>query len=196
MTAGQRSSRAPMALLRRRIGPGLTLLRGGGFPRVEKTLRHRGETEVWIGIGGNVGEVRRRFERLRHFLKRSSDLRLLESSPILVNPPFGYLDQPDFLNAVLRIATALPPRALLRRLLRIERRFGRRRSFPNAPRTLDLDILFYGERRVRRKDLTIPHPHWRERESVTIPLAQMRRRPRLSETLRSRGATERRKKEQ
>lgn len=185
-----------MALLRRRIGPGLTLLRGDGFPRIERRRVRPGETEVWIGIGGNVGDVYRRFGRLRIFLQRSPDLRLLESSPILVNPPFGYLDQPDFLNAVLRVATALPPRVLLRRLLRIERRFGRRRSFPNAPRTLDLDILFYGERRLGRNDLTIPHPHWRERESVTIPLAQMKKRPRLSTMPRSRGRAQRKKQQQ
>jgi 2-amino-4-hydroxy-6-hydroxymethyldihydropteridine diphosphokinase len=89
---------------------------------------------------------------------------------MLQNPPFGYTDQDDFLNAVLAIETTLQPHALMRHLLRVERRFGRVRSFANAPRTLDLDLLFYDRRRIHSPDLVVPHPHWRERESVVIPL--------------------------
>jgi len=163
-----------MAVLRKRIAPRLSLLRTEHFPRLLSGQKpRRGETEVWIGLGGNLGDVPRRFERFWHFLSRQPELRPLESSPILINPPFGYLDQPDFHNAVLRIATPLSPEALLRRLQEIERRFGRKRSFRDAPRTLDLDILFYGGRRVERPNLRIPHPRWQERESVTIPLALM-----------------------
>jgi 2-amino-4-hydroxy-6-hydroxymethyldihydropteridine diphosphokinase len=106
-------------------------------------------------------------------MERQGDLSPVESSPILINPPFGYRDQPDFYNAVLLLRTPLSPRALLRRMLEAERRFGRRRSFPNAPRTLDLDLLFYEGRRIERPELQIPHPHWKERLSVTLPLAAM-----------------------
>jgi len=176
-----------MAVLRKKIAPGLTLLRSEGFPSWSRDAKLRpGEREVWIGIGGNLGDPLRRFRHLWHFLGRRADMRPLEASPILINPPFGYLEQPDFHNAVLRIATRLEPRELLRRLLEIERRFGRRRSFKDAPRTLDLDILFYGERRVERPGLSIPHPRWRERLSVTIPLSRMSRLPREAMFLTSR----------
>jgi len=168
-----------MPRLRRRIAPGLRSVRTEGFPSRE-TLRRRGEEiDVWLGIGGNLGDVVRRFQRLRHCLKRQPDLRLIESSPILVNPPFGYTDQPDFFNAVLHLRTVLSPLRLLRRILEIERRFGRRRSFKNAPRTLDIDLLFYGTRRIDHPRLQVPHPHWKERLSVTWPLARMSR-PRRS----------------
>ncbi|ADV46597.1 2-amino-4-hydroxy-6-hydroxymethyldihydropteridine diphosphokinase [Nitratifractor salsuginis] len=166
-----------MAVLRKRIGPGLTLLRTELFPcRLPAQTLRRGEREAWIGIGGNLGDVPRRFEHLRHALARSSGIRVLECSPILINPPFGYLEQPDFYNAVLRIATTLSPMELLRRLQGIERRFGRVRTFKDAPRTLDLDILFYGEQRVDLPDLQIPHPHWQDRDSVRLPLSWMRSR--------------------
>ena len=182
-----------MAVLRKRIAAGLTLLRSRVYPSLERGDQLcSGEREVWIGVGGNLGDPLRRFHRLWTLLKRRSDLRPLEASPILINPPFGYLDQPDFHNAVLRIATRLEPEELLRRLLEIERRFGRRRSFKDAPRTLDLDILFYGERRFDRPDLQIPHPRWRERISVTIPLALMSKRPKAAGDLPRRLRQERR----
>ncbi len=167
-----------MGVLRQAIAPGWTILRTEDFPtRLPRDRPRAGEVEVWIGIGGNLGRVDRRFRRLWYFLRGDRDLRPLESSPILLNPPFGYLDQPEFHNAVLRVATRSSPGELMRRLLRIEGRFGRRRSFANAPRTLDLDLLFYGDRRVRSRDLRVPHPRWRERLSVTIPLAMMKRMP-------------------
>ncbi len=129
--------------------------------------RHR----VVLGAGGNLGDVPKRLDRLVDYLAKRRDIRVVRTGPLLENPPFGYLDQPDFVNSVIVVDTALPPIELLRRLLWIEKRFGRRRSFKNAPRTLDLDIIFYDEIRLRTARLTIPHPHWRERPSVTIPLA-------------------------
>jgi 2-amino-4-hydroxy-6-hydroxymethyldihydropteridine diphosphokinase len=162
-----------MARLSREIAPGWSWIRTEGFPLRRPVGRARGEAELWLGIGGNLGDVSRRFQRLIHLLDRQPDLRLAESSPILLNPPFGYLEQPEFRNAVLRLYTRLTPRQALRRMLEIERRFGRKRLFRDAPRTLDIDLLFYDGRRIRRRDLTIPHPRWRERLSVTMPLAQM-----------------------
>ena len=181
-----------MAVLRKRIASKLTLLHSRLYPSCEKEQRLRSrEREVWIGVGGNLGDPLRRFHRLWTLLKRRPDFRPLEASPILINPPFGYRDQPDFHNAVLRIATRLQPEELLRRLLEIERRFGRRRSFKDAPRTLDLDMLFYGERRLDRPGLQIPHPRWRERLSVTIPLVLMSRRPKAAGDLLKRQRKER-----
>ncbi len=132
-----------------------------------------------IGVGGNVGDVVRRLCRLWYALKRTRTIHPLASSPILRNPPFGYTRQGPFDNAVIIVATPLRPIVLLRRLQEIERRFGRRRSFPNAPRTLDLDLIFYDARRIVRPDLIVPHPGWRERVSVRWPLARLGSRRRL-----------------
>lgn len=127
-----------------------------------------------LGIGGNIGDTVRRFEHLYNFLLKSPFVTVVETSPILRNPPFGYLDQDDFYNAVIDIRTALQPMLLLRYLLRVERHFGRKRSFANAPRTLDIDILFYEDRKMDTPRLTLPHPHWRERDSVRLPLEKMK----------------------
>lgn len=123
-----------------------------------------------IGIGGNVGHVTRRFKKLLRYLARYPRIDVVATSPILKNPPFGYLDQPDFHNALLVIRTDMTPQRLLQSLLEIEKRFGRVRSFKNAPRTLDLDIIFFELKKVYNKRLTIPHPHWKTRESVLIPM--------------------------
>jgi 2-amino-4-hydroxy-6-hydroxymethyldihydropteridine diphosphokinase len=128
---------------------------------------------VLLGVGGNIGDVKRRMNRLWVYLQKQSLLKIIRSGVILRNPPFGFTEQRDFENTVIEIATSLEPRALLRLIWRIEKRFGRRRSFANAPRTLDLDILFFEKRSIRSKELTIPHPHWKERVSVTIPLGSL-----------------------
>ncbi len=85
----------------------------------------------------------------------------------------GYLDQPDFINAVAQIETALSPRELLDELLQIERGAGRLRDFPNAPRTLDLDLLLYDDIVCETTALTIPHPRMHERAFVLAPLAEI-----------------------
>ena len=101
------------------------------------------------------------------------DTRLARVSSLYGSAPVGYLYQPDFTNAVAEIETALTPRALLDHLLAIERRYGRVRDFANAPRTLDLDIILYGECIVQEPELTIPHPRAHERAFVLVPLAEI-----------------------
>ncbi len=133
-----------------------------------------GRHNVLLGIGGNMGDVSRRFGHLYHFLVQSPFITIIETSPILRNPPFGYLEQDDFYNAVMHIQTDLMPRVLLDYMLRVEKRFGRRRSFENAPRTLDIDMIFYDDRKIDTDRLTIPHPFWQERDSVLIPLSHMK----------------------
>ena len=96
---------------------------------------------------------------------------IVKSSPILKNPPFGFLDQNDFYNSVIVLKTNLSPRGVLKFLLYTERRFKRERFFKNSPRTLDLDIIFYDDKKFRSRDLTIPHPQWDRRNSVLIPLS-------------------------
>ena len=152
----------------KRLSPTLELHFIAGFPGHFPTGRKR--HTALIGIGGNVGDVPRRFKRLLRYFREFPRIDVAATSPILKNPPFGYTDQPDFYNAVMLIRTDLTPMKLLRDLLRIEKRFGRVRSFPNAPRTLDLDIIFFESKKMYNKILTIPHPHWNERDSVLIPM--------------------------
>jgi len=128
-----------------------------------------------IGVGGNVGDVKRRFNRLLFKLKAQGLVRVLATSVIYKNPPFGYLEQDYFYNTLFLIDTKLQPMALLQYLQNIERQFGRKRLFKDAPRTLDLDIIFYEKRKINKiPKLIIPHPHWSKRKSVTLPLAYLK----------------------
>jgi len=131
--------------------------------------------QALLGIGGNVGDVLRRFEHLYWSMKRSKFVTVLETSPILKNPPFGFLAQNDFLNALVLVETNLSPRQLLRHILGVEKKFGRKRFFKDGPRTLDIDLIFYEKRTMESRELTLPHPGWMQRSSVLIPLAMMRK---------------------
>ncbi len=126
-----------------------------------------------LGIGGNMGDVPRRFNHLFFYLKNSSFIDVVETAPILKNPPFGYLEQDDFYNSLIIVKTCLRPKALLRYILAIEKKFGRIRSFQDAPRTLDIDMIFYEQEVIESKVLTVPHPYWNQRSSVLIPLMYM-----------------------
>jgi len=139
--------------------------------------KKRGGYWALLGIGGNVGDAVRRFERLYTFLVKSPLISVIETSPILRNPPFGYLDQADFYNAVIAIRTPLLPMQLLCYVLRVEKRFGRKRSFANAPRTLDIDIIFYENRKIDSPRLILPHPQWHTRDSVKLPLEKLKGTP-------------------
>lgn len=158
-------------MLRKKLNDQHTLIKTECFPC---TLSEKSGHQVLLGIGGNVGDVVRRFEHLFYYLKRSSLVRIIETAPILKNPPFGYTEQEDFFNSLILIETLLNPKALLRYVLRVEKIFGRKRLFKDGPRTLDIDIIFYENVAMETKNLTLPHPGWRERESVLIPLAMMK----------------------
>jgi len=160
---------------RKSLGTDLTLLFTEYFPYVRKT-RHCRKHKVLLGIGGNVGDVVRRFEHLFHTFQRSVFVSIVETSPILKNPPFGFLEQDDFYNAVVLVETNLTPRNLLRYLLQVEKRYGRKRLFKDGPRTLDIDMIFYEDVTMESKVLTLPHPGWMQRSSVLIPLSKMKRR--------------------
>jgi 2-amino-4-hydroxy-6-hydroxymethyldihydropteridine diphosphokinase len=130
--------------------------------------------QVTLGIGGNIGDTKRRFNHLFYLLKKSSYLDIIETSPILKNPPFGYLEQKYFYNSLIIVKTCLTPKALLRYILHVEKKFGRKRSFADAPRTLDIDMIFYENKIFNTKELTLPHHGWRDRTSVIIPLVLMK----------------------
>lgn len=161
--------------LTRKLDEKHTIFTNQMFPS-EIRGKNRYSRRALIGVGGNIGDTKRRFAHLWVYMKRTPLLDPLQSGVILKNPPFGYNKQDDFYNTVIEISTSLSPRALLRVLWRIENRFGRVRSFANAPRTLDLDIIFYDNKIVNYPELIIPHPHWDERLSVGIPLRSMTRK--------------------
>ncbi len=152
----------------------MTLIKRPLFPASYKASSKR--YAVTLGVGGNIGDLVRRLERLSLFLRKSGRCDLVQTGPILKNPPFGYKDQDDFYNSVILVKTNLQPKAFLKYVLEIERKFGRKRSFANAPRTLDIDMIFFEDRNMNTKELILPHPHWQERESVVIPMAYMERR--------------------
>jgi 2-amino-4-hydroxy-6-hydroxymethyldihydropteridine diphosphokinase len=145
------------------------------FPSFRKTKRAF-KYEAWIGIGGNVGAVRKRFELLMRYWLNHPLLHVEQTSPIVQNPPFGFLDQADFFNAVAKVRTSLSAQKLLKLLLHTEKRFGRVRKFANGPRTLDLDLIFYEDVWMRTKHLNLPHPGWKDRLSVLVPLQLLNQR--------------------
>ena len=158
------------------LNPKHTLFETSHYPLRSRKVSNKKRTKhkAVLGIGGNIGDVMRRFERLYWFIKRSNHINILKSSPILKNPPFGLVEQNDFYNAVLIISTNLTPRELLYYLLRVEKRFGRKRTIPNGARTLDIDIIFYDDISISSKELTIPHHDWFNRDSVLIPISLIR----------------------
>lgn len=127
-----------------------------------------------VALGANLGD------RAGTLLAALAELEargnaVLARSSFHETKPVGYLDQPDFLNGVALIGVPAGTRAedFLRTLLDVEKKFGRVRTFPNAPRTLDLDLIFFGEETRATPFLTLPHPRWRERAFVVEPLAEM-----------------------
>jgi 2-amino-4-hydroxy-6-hydroxymethyldihydropteridine diphosphokinase len=130
-------------------------------------------TVACIALGANIGEPQRQVESGFAALAALPGTSLLAKSSLYRSAPVGYADQPDFINAVAVIETALSPHALLDALLATERAPGRVREFANAPRTLDLDIVLYGEVVVHDAGLTIPHARMMERAFVMVPLAEV-----------------------
>jgi 2-amino-4-hydroxy-6-hydroxymethyldihydropteridine diphosphokinase len=126
---------------------------------------------AYIGLGSNLGD---RVATLRTAVQRLETLgRVHAVSSLYETEPVGYLEQPRFLNAAVALETALAPADLLRALLGIERNLGRTRSFPDAPRTLDLDLLLVEDVILDSPELTLPHPRLRERAFVLVPLAEI-----------------------
>lgn len=158
-------------MIRKKIDTKNTLIRTNNFPSVSAA---KGGHRVLLGIGGNIGDVLRRFEHLFYYLKRCSFVHVIETAPILKNPPFGYTEQEDFYNSLMLIETSLAPKTLLRYVLGVEKVFGRKRLFKDGPRTLDIDIIFYENVKMETKNLTLPHPGWMKRSSVLIPLSHMK----------------------
>ncbi|MGH8160185.1 MAG: 2-amino-4-hydroxy-6-hydroxymethyldihydropteridine diphosphokinase [Rhodanobacter sp.] len=127
-------------------------------------------TLAYIALGSNLGDPQQQVLDAMDALANLPDTRLLQRSPLYRTPPWGVLEQPPFVNAVVQLDTALSPHALLDGLLDIERRAGRVRAERNGPRTLDLDLLHIDGVQLHDARLTLPHPRMAERAFVLLPL--------------------------
>lgn len=125
----------------------------------------------YIALGSNIGNptanVREAIDEI------AADNKLCTSSSLYLTKPWGYLDQPDFINAVILIETTKSAHNLLKQLQEIENKMGRKRIVRWGPRTIDLDILTYGAENINEPDLQIPHPRMLERAFVLAPLAEI-----------------------
>ncbi len=127
-----------------------------------------------MGLGSNLGDRGAMLRRALDLLRGDEELELVAVSSFRDTEPWGAVPQPRFLNAAAALETALAPRGLLERLLEIERSLGRSRGAQRfGPRTIDLDLLLYGEELVDEPGLTVPHPRLHERRFVLEPLAEL-----------------------
>ena len=133
-----------------------------------------GVSRVFLGLGANLGD---RLENLRQgvrdLMSLSGTITVEACSRIYETDPVGILDQPRFLNAVVQIQTSLSPRPLLDRCLEIERGLGRERKVKWGPRTLDLDVILFGEEQIDEPGLRVPHANLHERAFVLAPLCDL-----------------------
>ena len=158
--------------MKKKLSDNLTLFKTPNFPYINPYQSSK-KYFVTIGIGGNMGDVKKTFDKLFLSLSKNTRFDIVMTSPLLQNPPFGYLEQNDFLNGIIALKTNLAPNDFLKNMQRLENRFGRKRSFQDAPRTLDIDIIFFDNKNINTEKLTIPHKDWANRESVIIPLKYM-----------------------
>jgi len=131
------------------------------------------QENVFVALGSNLEAPREQLRQAVAAIAALDGVVLRAASSHYGSAPVGYDDQPDFVNAAVRIATTLSPRALLTALQAIEQAQGRERSFRNAPRTLDLDIVLFGDRVQGDPELTLPHPRAHERAFVLLPLQEL-----------------------
>jgi 2-amino-4-hydroxy-6-hydroxymethyldihydropteridine diphosphokinase len=123
---------------------------------------------VYIGLGSNLGN---RLENLKEAVASlSPQLAVKAKSHVYETPPWGHEDQPRFLNQAVKAQTYLAPEPLLKHIKRLEIALGRKVSFPNGPRLIDIDILLYDDLVLNSSDLTIPHPRMHERAFVLLPM--------------------------
>jgi 2-amino-4-hydroxy-6-hydroxymethyldihydropteridine diphosphokinase len=155
--------------MKKKITNELSLFFSNLFP-----LKNQGVSKkknfIVIGIGGNVGDTKKIFQKLLLQLSHHKQFDVVQTSPLLQNPPFGFLDQKEFLNGIIVLKSNMSAKESLKIFQRLEKRYKRKRSFKDAPRTLDIDIIFVNKEKIKSKNLIIPHPNYHERVSVLIPL--------------------------
>jgi 2-amino-4-hydroxy-6-hydroxymethyldihydropteridine diphosphokinase len=129
---------------------------------------------AYVGLGSNLGDREATLLRALELLASEAGVAVTMVSAFRDTEPVGYADQPRFLNGVAAVDTELPARELLERLLGVERSLGRRRNGPRfGPRTIDLDLLLYGDATIEEPGLSVPHPRLGERRFVLEPLAEL-----------------------
>lgn len=127
----------------------------------------------FIGLGSNLGSRRKNITLAIERINQLKGTRVIKISSIIESLPQGGPPQGKFLNSVIKINTKLSPRSLLNFLQDIESRLGRVRTVKNAPRTIDLDILLYANKKIRQKGLIVPHPRMKKRDFVLMPLREI-----------------------
>lgn len=132
-------------------------------------MKHR----AFIGLGSNMVNPSSQVRQAMQLIDQLPETRVLARSSLYRSAPVGYLEQPDFINAVVQVETALAPNALLQALLALEQQQGRTREFLNSPRTLDLDVLLYDDLQHHEHGLTVPHPQMHKRAFVLLPLLEI-----------------------
>lgn len=132
-------------------------------------MNHR----VFLGLGSNLGEPRRNILRAVDLLRDQTQCEAAQLSPLYVTPPMGEVVQPDFVNAVLELHTALAPLELLKTCKSIEQDMGREQSERWGPRLIDIDILIYADQIIEEANLSIPHIGLHERSFALYPLADL-----------------------
>lgn len=131
---------------------------------------------IYIGLGSNLGDREGTIRRALELLGEGNDIELTAVSTLVETDPVGYEDQPRFVNGAAALRTDLPARDLLERMFAVERELGRTRTGPRfGPRTIDLDLLLYGQESIDEPGLRIPHPRLAERRFVLEPLAELDR---------------------
>ncbi len=136
--------------------------------------RGGGTVNAYVGLGANLGDRERTIARALELLRAVPGTEVVAVSTLRETDPVGLEDQPRFVNGAVALRTSLEPRALLDELLAIERRLGRRREGPRfGPRTIDLDLLVYGDVEIDEPGLTVPHPRLHERRFALEPLAEV-----------------------
>ncbi len=128
---------------------------------------------AFVALGSNLDDPRAQVLQGFAAIAALPETQLLARSSLYASAPVGYANQPDFVNAVAKISTTLSPQNLLKALLQIEHENGRERTFQNAPRTLDLDVLLYDDLILHEHGLTIPHPQMHKRAFVLQPLLEI-----------------------
>ncbi len=143
---------------------------------LKEIVSHKSAVHACIGLGGNLGDVAAVIEQALSALNALSETHLLRHSRLYRTPAWGMTAQPDFINAAAVLSTQLSADALLAELLLIERAAGRDRDAQAhrwGPRTLDLDLLLYGDALIAHPGLCVPHPRLHERAFVLVPLAEI-----------------------
>lgn len=155
-----------------KIAGARTMQRIRFYPFATK-LRNNSKYFALVGLGGNVKDEKQCFKKLFRILMNDKRIKVCASSSLLINKAFGYEKQKDFTNAVIFIQSLLHARTLLKVLLYYEFKFKRQRSFKNASRTLDLDLLYFSQKVKQDSFCSVPHSGVNERISVILPLGEL-----------------------